>query len=80
MNDEITFIYKEIDNRKKESSDDTDKLRNVKRRKIIIRFAVNEIKKMKNIQRYFTDTCSDKPRMHLGDYFIKYHTKQQYRI
>lgn len=34
---------------------------------------------MKNIQRYFTDICFDKPRMHLSDYFIKYHTKQ-YRV
>ncbi|CAD1470709.1 unnamed protein product, partial [Heterotrigona itama] len=28
---------------------------------------------------YCDFTCSDKPRMHLGDSFIKYHTKQQYR-
>lgn len=28
---------------------------------------------------YYCDTCPDKPRMHLGDCFIKYHTKQQYK-
>ncbi|CAK9810345.1 PiggyBac transposable element-derived protein 4 [Anthophora quadrimaculata] len=29
--------------------------------------------------RYYCDTCPDKPRMHLGDCFIKYHTKNKYR-
>ena len=29
---------------------------------------------------YYCDTCPEKPRMHLGDCFIKYHTKTNYRV
>ncbi|XP_033326115.2 piggyBac transposable element-derived protein 4 [Megalopta genalis] len=29
---------------------------------------------------YYCDTCPNKPRMHLGDCFTKYHTKTNYRI
>ncbi|CAK9809611.1 PiggyBac transposable element-derived protein 4 [Anthophora plagiata] len=29
---------------------------------------------------YYCDTCPDKPGMHLGNCFIKYHTKQNYRL
>lgn len=28
---------------------------------------------------YYCDTCPDKPGMHLGNCFIKYHTKQNYK-
>ncbi|CAK9816388.1 PiggyBac transposable element-derived protein 4 [Anthophora quadrimaculata] len=28
---------------------------------------------------YYCDTCPDKPRMHIGDCFVKYHKKQNYR-
>ncbi|CAK9827044.1 hypothetical protein ANTRET_LOCUS4783 [Anthophora retusa] len=28
---------------------------------------------------YYCDTCPDKPRMHLGQCFINYHTKRNYR-
>ncbi|CAK9796196.1 hypothetical protein ANTQUA_LOCUS661 [Anthophora quadrimaculata] len=28
---------------------------------------------------YYCDTCPDKPRMHLGQCFIKYHTQRNYR-
>lgn len=29
---------------------------------------------------YYCDTCPDKPRMHLGYCFIRYHTKTNYRV
>ncbi|XP_015436661.1 PREDICTED: piggyBac transposable element-derived protein 4-like [Dufourea novaeangliae] len=29
---------------------------------------------------YYCDTCPEKPRMHLGHCFIKYHTKTNYRV
>ncbi|KAK1138071.1 hypothetical protein K0M31_020462 [Melipona bicolor] len=29
---------------------------------------------------YYCDTCPDEPRMHLGQCFINYHTKRNYRL
>ena len=41
------------------------------------KFAFNEIRKMKQ---HFIVIFPNKPRMHFDDCFIKYHTKQQYKV
>lgn len=56
LNDKITSIHKEIDDREKENSEkkDRNEIRDIKKRKIIIKFAINEIRKVKDTKRYFT--------------------------
>ncbi|KOX75837.1 Histone-lysine N-methyltransferase SETMAR [Melipona quadrifasciata] len=39
----------------------------------------NQLDRLRHETTYYCDTCPDKPRMHLSQCFINYHTKQNYR-